>query len=228
MHAGSSWIQDIRTVTFDCYGTLIDWSVGLKQSFQAIFGDAFHRHEREWFDAYVEEEAGLEAGAYQSYRTILAQCVERLAARFDLPLSPNQGDDLANSLLGWKPFADTNAALTRLAKRFRLGVLSNIDDDLFRGTARHFAVEFDFVVTATQVQSYKPAPGHFRRMLESEGPGTQVLHVAQSLYHDGAPAQELGLAFAWVNRYKQSNSTGVRPTVETMDLQTLANILCSS
>ena len=228
MRSDSSWKANIRTLTFDCYGTLIDWSAGLEQSLLAIFGDDFRRHQREFFDAYVDEEAKLEAGEYQSYRRVLAGCVQRLAERFGLSFPASKADDLAESLTSWKPFADTNDALVALEKKFRLGVLSNIDRDLFRGTSKHFAVEFDFVITAEDVRSYKPRLAHFQHMLATEGPVPQVLHVAQSLFHDGVPAQELGLAFAWVNRYKQVNATSVRPTVEMPNLKSLAAMLCDS
>jgi len=225
MSTVSDWSRSIRTLTFDCYGTLIDWSAGLRQSFLSIFGDDFLRHEREFFDVYVEEEARLESGAYQMYRRILAACVDRLARRFDLTIRPGKADELANSLSEWRPFADTNEALARLKRRFRLGVLSNIDRDLFAGTARHLGVQFDFLITAEDVQSYKPGLAHFGRMLTTEGPPSQVLHVAQSLYHDGGPAGQLGLAFAWINRYKQSNDTQIRPAIETPDLKSLADAL---
>lgn len=226
MTAEMSWARSIQTLTFDSYGTLIDWSAGLEQSFHAIFGNDFRRHQREFFDVYVEEEAKLEAGAYQTYRAVLAGCVRKLSERFGLSFPPSKADDLAESLTSWKPFRDTNDALIKLKKKFRLGVLSNIDRDLFRGTARHFAVEFDFVITAEDVRSYKPAWGHFQRMLTSEGPAARVLHVAQSIFHDGGPAQQLGLAFAWINRYKQVNSTSIRPSVEVPDLKSLAVMLC--
>lgn len=219
------WSRSIRTLTFDCYGTLIDWSAGLRQSFLSIFGADFLGHECEFFDVYVEEEARLESGAYQTYRRILAACVDRLAERFNLSFSTGKAEELANSLGDWRPFADTNGALARLKRRFRLGVLSNIDRDLFAGTARHFGVEFDFVITAEDVRSYKPGLAHFNRMLTTEAPASGVLHVAQSLYHDGGPAAQLGLAFAWINRYKQSNDTQIRPAIETPDLKSLADAL---
>lgn len=226
MSSTAGWSRSIRTLTFDCYGTLIDWSAGLRHSFRTIFGDDFLRHEREFFDMYVEEEARLESGTYQSYRRILAACVDRLAQRLELSFPPGKAAELADSLGGWKPFADTNEALTQLKKHFRLGILSNIDRDLFAGTARHFDVKFDFIITAEDVQSYKPGVAHFNRMLTAEGPPSQVLHVAQSLYHDGGPAGQLGLAFAWINRYKQVNDTRVRPTIETPDLKSLAVAIC--
>jgi 2-haloacid dehalogenase len=219
-------LQDIRILTFDCYGTLIDWSAGLRQSFVSIFGVDFLRHEREFFDVYVEEEARLEGETYQSYRNVLAASVAAVGRRLGLSVPSNKGILLAESLATWEPFADTNEALKRLKRRFRMGVLSNIDRDLFAFTAKHFGIEFDFLITAEDARSYKPGRAHFERMLSREGPASHVLHVAQSLFHDGVPAQELGLAFAWINRYKQQNDTFVRPTLEVPDLKSLADVLC--
>lgn len=215
----------IRTLTFDCYGTLIDWAAGLRQSFLSIFGEDFRNHECEFFDVYVDEEARLEAQPYRPYRQILAGCVARLARRFRLAVPPGGADALAESLGQWKPFPDTADALQRLKKQFRLGVLSNIDRDLFAATRRHLNVEFDFVITAEDVRSYKPGLEHFRRMLLQDGPESRVLHVAQSLFHDGVPAKRLGLAFAWINRYKQQSDARVRPDIEVPDLKSLADRL---
>ena len=118
---------------------------------------------------------------------------------------------------------DTNAALARLKERYRLGVLSNVDQDLFTETARQFDVGFGFVITAEEVESYKPAQGQFRELLERHASRNRVIHVAQSLFHDGGPASELGIAFVWINRYKQTNETAVRPVATYPDLESLAN-----
>jgi 2-haloacid dehalogenase len=223
-------IQDVlrrtKTITFDCYGTLIDWSAGLSRSFREIFGPAVAGHEREWFEAYVRIEAEVESGPYRPYREILAVVTKRLARQFDLPLPTDRDAKLAEVLPHWAPFPDTNEALTRLKQRFRLGVLSNIDKDLFAGTAKQFGVAFDFVVTAEDVGSYKPAHGHFQRLIDAYGGMDTALHVAQSLYHDGAPANELGLAFVWINRYKERNHTSVRPLAEFPDLRSFADAAC--
>jgi len=218
------------TITFDCYGTLIDWSAGLWRSFAGIFGPVVAERKQEWFDAYVRVEAEVESGKYRSYREVLAVVTERLARQFNLPLPPGRETELAEMLPHWRPFPDTNDALSRLKQRFRLGVLSNVDKDLFAGTARQFDVEFDFVVTAEDVRSYKPARAHFQRLIDAHGGISQLassaLHVAQSLYHDGAPANELGLAFVWINRYKEPNRTSVRPLAEFPDLCSFADAAC--
>ena len=215
-----------KTITFDCYGTLIDWAGGLEQSFHQIFGDALVGRKPELFEAYVKTEAALEARAYRSYREVLATAVEGVSKHFSIDLPAGRAGLLADTLPQWRPFADTNEALVRLKERFRLGVLSNIDRDLFAGTARHFDVEFDFVVTAEDVRSYKPGHLHFLRLLESHAERDSVLHVAQSLFHDGRPAGALGIAYVWINRYNEANKTTVRPLAEYPDLKSLADAAC--
>ncbi len=221
-------LQRTKTLTFDCYGTLIDWSAGLTRSLSAIFGPQVAKRGQEWFDAYVRAEAEAESGPYRSYRDILALVTERLARQFNLSLPAEAKCKLAELLPGWAPFSDTNDALARLKKRFRLGVLSNIDKDLFEGTAKLLGTRFDFVVTAQDVGSYKPAHGHFERLRDSHGELDRALHVAQSLYHDGAPAADLGLAFVWINRYKEANRTDVRPLAEFTDLGSFAEAACKA
>ncbi len=218
--------KDLRTLTFDCYGTLIDWDAGLHNTFRAMFGDVAVVRRAELFDAYVQVEAEVEADAYRSYRDVLTLTLERLAKRLQLPLSTERRGALAEMLPNWRPFPDTNAALVRLKERFRLGVLSNVDRDLFAETATHFPVAFDFVITAQDVGSYKPSLNHFQKCIAEQGPPNSILHVAQSLYHDGQAARDVGLAFVWINRYRQTNDTMVRPLAEFSDLASFAEAVC--
>ena len=215
-------LPPITTITFDCYGTLIDWKGGLAASFRGLLGTVVDERTMDVFDAYVTIEAEEEAGTFRCYREILQVVAVRMGERFGVGVDSDQANAFAESLPSWTPFADTNDALVRLKRRFRLGVLSNVDHDLFAGTCRHFDVSFDFVVTAEDVGSYKPALGHFRRYLNNHGRAAETLHVAQSVFHDGGPAGELGLAYVWINRYKQTNETRVRPLAEFPDLSGLA------
>lgn len=212
-----------RTITFDCYGTLIDWDAGLSRAFVEIFGPEAAAHRKELFDAHVGVEAEIESGPFRSYREVLATVVERLAYRFKWNLLPGKRGRLAELLPSWTPFADTNDALLRLKKRYRLGVLSNTDRDLFAGTAKHFPIQFDFLVTAQDVRSYKPALPHFERFLGKHGGRGGWLHVAQSQFHDGRPANQVGIAFVWINRYKDPADPMVRAAAEYPDLKSLAD-----
>lgn len=215
------------TITFDCYGTLIDWKEGLSRSFRTMFGPGIENRLGELFDIYLSLEAQVEGEPYRGYRQVLEEVSVRLAHRLGVELPDDHVGVLARTLPTWALFADTNDALVRLKQRYRLGVLSNIDRDLFAATASRFPVTFDFVVTAQDVRAYKPDPNHFHRMLERHGGAATTLHVAQSLFHDGAPAQALGLAFVWINRYGEMNRTAVQPLAEFKDLSSLADRACN-
>lgn len=225
-----------KTITFDCYGTLIDWAGGLRRSFAQAFGPEQSVREDTLFDAYVRAEAEEESKPYRPYRDILAATTERLANQLGFELPKGASDILAHTLPDWTPFPDTNEALGRLKEKFTLGVLSNIDRDLFAGTSRHLAVEFDFLIVAEDVRSYKPSCAHFERLLETHGPRETILHVAQSLHHDGVPAGELGIPFVWINRYGETTDGNVgshsgvrggqRMLAEFSDLRSFADIAC--
>ena len=150
-------------ITFDCYGTLIDWESGIEGAFRsAAPGRAALPAAAELLSAYAAIEPEVEAGPYRSYREILTETAVRVAGRFGWTITPAEASFLADSLASWRPFPDTNAALRRLAAAgCRLGILSNVDDDLFAGTRRHLDAAFDPVITAAQVRSYKPASAHF-------------------------------------------------------------------
>lgn len=217
-------LPNIDTITFDCYGTLIDWRAGIGRSLAELFEPAADEQTDDIFEAYVRTEAEVEAGVYQSYRRTMMTAIKRAAGQFGHEFPADRAERMAEMLPNWPPFEDTREALQRLKRRYRLGVLSNIDRDLFAGTARRIGVAFDFVVTAEDVQSYKPAPAHFERLLAQHAKRGRVLHVAQSLFHDGVPATRLGIAYVWINRYKGVNDTTVRPLAAYPDLKLLADV----
>ncbi len=206
-------LSPFHCLTFDCYGTLIDWESGILGALRPILA----AHRRNLSDGGILElysaiEAQLEAGPYLTYREILDAVVMKLAARLVFSPSAEEVHSLANSLPNWPPFPDTVPALRRLASRFRLAIISNTDDDLFAGTARRLEVRFDPIVTAQKARSYKPSENNFRLALERIAlPREQVLHVAQSLYHDIAPAKDLGLATVWINRRAGKPGSGATP-----------------
>lgn len=192
----------ITTITFDCYGTLIDWEAGILP----VLGGLLRRHGRALSDAailelYGEFEAEAESGAYQSYREVLQSVVRGFGGHASFDPSPADVTSLYESVPLWPPFSDTVAALQRLAARYRLAIISNIDDDLFAETREHLRVEFDGVITAEQAKSYKPSINNFQMALSALAISPeQLLHAAQSVYHDVVPARSLGIATVWVNR----------------------------
>jgi len=213
-------------ITFDCYGTLIDWEGGIGAAFAAAAAlDGVTLDRTTLLQAYAEVEPAVEGERYRSYRAVLAETARRVAVRLGWPLTEKRAGFLADSLPGWQPFADTNPALDRLAAGgYRLGILSNVDDHLLAGTLRHFGVTFDLLVTAEQVRSYKPAPGHFHVARRWMG-GRRWLHAAQSLFHDVSPAQSLGIPVAWVNRKGELGSNGGHAVREFRTLLELADWL---
>lgn len=224
---------EFEALTFDCYGTLIDWERGILEHIRPIL--AAHGVADPGDDAllerFAEEESAVEAGAFVPYREVLRRVAARLGAGLGFAPTPEEADAFAGSVAAWPPFPDTAPALQALARRYRLAVLSNVDDDLFAGSAARLGVAFDTVVTAAQVESYKPAPAHFHEGLRRLGlPASRVLHVAQSLYHDIAPARTLGFACVWVNRRRGRPGGGATtparatPDLEVPDLATLARL----
>ena len=154
--------ESIRLITFDCYGTLIDWESGMLAALRPMFSrDGQKTDDVRLLELYGEIEAELESGPYLPYRQVLAETAQEMGRRLGVEVSARQGAEFAGSFTGWKPFDDTVAALQSMAKKFRLGIISNVDDDLFAETRKKLPVEFAFVVTAQQVRSYKPAQQNF-------------------------------------------------------------------
>jgi 2-haloalkanoic acid dehalogenase type II len=218
--------ESFDIITFDCYGTLIDWEAGIINAFQSEAAkDGVELRGDQIIETYAAEEPKIESGSYLSYREVLGATTLRVAATLGWNLAPERAAFLAASLPDWQPFPDTNPALERLATRFRLGILSNVDDDLLAATRKHFTVDFDLIVTAQQIGSYKPSHGHFKEALIRAG-DRRFLHAAQSYFHDVVPACQLGIPNVWVNR-KNTNAPpgGPIPTHEVRTLTDLANLL---
>ncbi|HEY7111522.1 MAG TPA: HAD family hydrolase [Thermoanaerobaculia bacterium] len=211
-------------VTFDCYGTLIDWESGIRKAFlAAAASDGARIRPEDILPAYAEIEPRVETGAYRPYRDVLARAAVGVADRFGWRLGLERARFLPESLPSWAPFPDTNPALEELAAAgCRLGILSNVDDDLLAGTRRHFSVAFSPIVTAAQVRSYKPAPGHFLEARRRIPPGTRWLHAAQSYFHDVVPCKTLGIPVAWINRKGERAGAAGLPDREFPDLAGLA------
>jgi 2-haloacid dehalogenase len=217
-------------LTFDCYGTLIDWESGIRKALRPFLdAHGVALDDAELLEQYARFEEQIEAGPYRKYRDVLRGVVRNFGEQFGFTPSPAEADALPNSLSDWPPFPDTVAALRTLKQRYRLAILSNTDDDLFPETAKRLQVPFDYVITAEQVGSYKPSHRNFEAALARIGlPKEQILHVAQSLYHDIAPAKALGIANVWINRRHAVHGFGATvpaeatPDLELPDLRSLA------
>jgi 2-haloacid dehalogenase len=197
----------ITTISFDCYGTLIDWESGILPVLRSVLANHdLENHGQNLPDAailelYGEFEAEAESSPYQSYRDVLQSVVRAFADRFHFEATSSEIHSLHESVRAWRPFPDTVPALRELQRRYKLAVISNIDDDLFAGTREHLGVEFDGVITAEQARSYKPSLNNFQMALRTLALSPdRLLHAAQSVYHDVVPARSLGISTAWVNR----------------------------
>lgn len=208
-------------LTFDCYGTLIDWESGILGYIRPLLlGKGCNVSDEQILDLYAECEPPQQEAPYRSYREVLAAVVRDFAREFHIDISEEEADGLANSIGEWAPFPDTVAALRRLKSRYKLAVLSNIDDDLFAFTAPKLEVELDCLVTARQVQSYKPSTRNFEILLDRLGTErARLLHVAESLYHDVVPAHALGIATVWVNRRQGRGAAATRLVAAEPDLE---------
>jgi 2-haloacid dehalogenase len=223
-------------ISFDCYGTLIDWEAGILPAIRAVLA----RHNRNIPDAdilelYGEFEAEAESHSYQSYKNVLRAVVRSFANRLKFDPTPPDLHVLPDSVPAWPPFADTVAALEELKQRYKLAIISNIDDDLLAETRKLLRVEFDAVITAQQAESYKPSLRNFELALQTLGLGREhLLHAAQSIYHDVVPARTLGIATVWVNRKSARPGIGAvraaagQPDLEVPDLATLASLALSA
>jgi 2-haloacid dehalogenase len=220
-------------ITFDCYGTLIDWETGILGAIRPIlFAHNAHLSDLDILRMYGEIEADEESGQYQPYREILQAVVRGFGTRLGFVPSEKEQRALPNSLANWKPFPDTVQALRQLKQKFKLGILSNIDDELFAATAPQLEVEFDHVVTASQARAYKPSLDIFRLAQNKIGtPAQQWLHAGQSIYHDVIPAQSLGIATVWVNRPSPLPNSGAakpaqgKPDVAVASIEELADLI---
>jgi 2-haloacid dehalogenase len=220
------------TISFDCYGTLIDWEAGILPTLRTVLANHGLAHglsDAAILELYGEFEAQAESGPYQSYREVLQSVMRAFAERFHFEASSAEIRLLHESVRAWPPFPDTLPALRELKKRYKLVVISNIDDDLFAETRKHLDVEFDGVITAEQARSYKPSINNFQMALRTLAIfPDQLMHAAQSVYHDVVPARSLGISTVWVNRKSARPGIGAvrasagQPDLEVCDLAGLA------
>ena len=232
--------QQFEVLSFDCYGTLINWESGILAALKKILSNHNITEENapvsiddeHLLELFAHRESVLEEKEYLTYREILYKVVQNFGIELNFMPTESELNSLAESIQNWEPFADTVAALKALKKRYNLTIISNIDDDLFAHTAKKLEVEFDGIITAQQIKSYKPALQNFEIAIERMGiSDNKLLHVAQSVYHDIIPAKSMGLSTVWINRRKNKPGHGAtvaangNPDLEVPDLKTLVSLM---
>jgi 2-haloacid dehalogenase len=220
-------------LTFDCYGTLIDWEAGLLRSLHAILvAHGADQEDSTILELYGDFEAHAEQGEYCSYREVLESVVRQVGDRLGFDPTHQEASSLVESLKEWNPWPDTVSALRTLQERFRLAIISNVDDDLFAATLPKLGATFGPIITAQQARAYKPSVEIFELALSRIGvPASRVLHVGQSIYHDVIPAQAQGLATIWVNRPSARKGRGAVKAVEghpDLEVHSLAELAAAA
>ena len=213
--------KEVTFVTFDVYGTLIDWESGAYDAFQReAERDGFTLDRSEVVRLFHDVQQQIQAGSYELYAEVLRRTAVQIAKDLDWPLEPSRSGFLPDSVQRWPPFKETNPVLQKVAKKYRIGLISNIDDKLLGQTRRHIPLDFDLVVTAQQVRSYKPDPAHFTECERRIGGKKGWVHVAASYYYDVEPCLKRKVPVIWVNRDKESlESNQKKPDAEAKDLR---------
>ncbi len=203
-------------LTFDCYGTLIDWEAGILAGLQELLAPGgVDADDDDLLERYAAAEAELESGPYLRYREVLARSADRVCRELGVVVGPDGLSAFGGSVAAWPAFPDSADALARLHERFRLAVITNCDDDLFTASSARLGVAFDHVITAQQVGAYKPSLRTFEVAFERIGvPRERILHVAQSLFHDHVPAKRLGMTTAWIDRRHDRPGSGATPPAD--------------
>lgn len=203
--------EDFDVLTFDCYGTLIDWETGIATALREALPTLADRSDDDLVTTFAKYESDAEV-PYQSYRDVLAQCVRAVAAEHGLEVSDEAATRFGGSVADWPAFPDSAEALARLKTRYKLAVITNCDTDLFAASNRRLGVEFDSITTAQMAGSYKPDLNNFHVAFSNLGvPPERILHVAQSLFHDHVPAKELGMTTVWIDRRHDREGFGATP-----------------
>jgi len=217
----------ITLVTFDVYGTLIDWEQGVFEAFdKEAARDGFTLDREQLIANFHEIGREIEGGSYELYAEVLRRTAIEIARRLEWPLEPSRSGFLPDSVQRWPPFKETNTQLSKAAKRFQTGLISNVDDKLLGQTRRQIPHDFDLVVTAQQVRSYKPDMAHFTECARRMGSKKGWIHVSTSYYHDVEPCLKNRIPVIWVNRKKEQLEPGQRkPTAEVRNLVDAVKLL---
>src|SRR3954451_10205222 len=208
--------KNVTFVSFDVYGTLIDWESGAYDAFaREAAREGVEIDRDDIVDRFLAVQREIMAGSYELYAEVLRRTAVRIAKDIGWELEPSRSGFLPDSVQRWPPFKETNPTLQKFKKKVEIGLISNIDDKLLGQTRRHMPVDFDLVVTAQQVRSYKPDPAHFTEAERRMGTKKGWVHVGASYYHDVEPALKKKIPVVWVNRHKeQLEPSQKKPTAE--------------
>jgi 2-haloacid dehalogenase/putative hydrolase of the HAD superfamily len=227
MHRRMPLPKEVTFVTFDVYGTLIDSDTGIYEAFsKEAERDGYTVSREELIALFRETQKEIKGGSYELYAEVLRRTAVQISKQLGWPLEPSRSGFLPDSVKRWPAFKETNTQLERFKKKFEIGLIANIDDKLLGETRRHFKVDFDLVVTAQQVRSYKPDPAHFKEAERRIGGKKGWVHVASSYYYDVEPCIKLKIPVIWVNRSGEQLDPGARkPTAEVKSLLEAARLL---
>src|SRR5271168_5546950 len=219
--------KNVTFVTFDVYGTLIDWETGIYEAFaKEAARDDFEIDRAVLIPLFHEISREIEGGSYELYAEVLRRTAIEVAKRIEWPLEPSRSGFLPDSVQRWAPFKETNPQLQKISKKYKLGLLSNIDDKLLGQTRRHIPTDFDLVVTAQQVRSYKPDLAHFTECARRMGGKRGWVHVAASHYHDVEPCIKKKIPVIWVNRHGEVlEANQKKPDAEVKTLREAAKLI---
>ena len=220
--------KEVKFVSFDCYGTLIDWETGVYEAFQKEADrDGFTVDREALVPRFIEVQREIQRGSYELYAEVLRRTAVRVARELGWDLEPSRSNFLPNSVPAWQPFRETNAQLERFAKKYELGILSNIDDKLLGATRRHLRTDLDLVFTAQQVLSYKPDPAHFKECARRiEGNRRHWVHIGSGYPTDIDPCLKQRIAVIWVNRHGEELEAGAKkPDAEVKTFRDAGKLL---
>ncbi len=208
-------LKNITWVTTDCYGTLIDWEKGIADACRKEADkDGFSFDEEPFLQRFFEVQAEIMGGSYELYAEVLRRAIVKVAGELGWEVEPSRAQFLPDSVAYWLPFREANAAMDRLAKRYEVGIVSNVDDKLLGISRRHLRTDLDLVVTAQQVRSYKPDPTHFKECARRIGGKKGWLHIGSNYANDVAPVLKMNVPVIWVNRHGEKLDGRKAPSAE--------------
>jgi len=217
---------NIEWVTTDTYGTLIDWEKGISDAFRAeAQKDGLSLDQKGLMARFFEIQAEVMAGSYELYAEVLRRATVRAAEEIGWELEPSRAQFLPDSIAGWQPFRESNAAMDRLKARYQIGIVSNVDDKLLGVSRRHLRTELDLVVTAQQVRSYKPDNAHFRECARRIGTKKGWVHIGSDYETDVAPLLKMNVPVIWVNRHGEKLEGRKAPTAAVKNFRDAAKRL---